>query len=175
MEFYCAASLLAAPRAYVQRNYNSLNITRHAGLPPLRRRTRPALRLRSHRANQRHRHRQFRTAVARTRRYGVATAALDPQGFFVRSRPRVARRRGLALAPDPRRSARRVHDAELRRRRRRAEDRPDDLAEAYEDTAARGPRWRERLAATLLRLAATPAHREQAGAKLTSEAGDPPT
>ena len=36
-----------------------------------------------------------------------------------------------------------------------AEDRPDDLAEAYPDAAARGPRWRERLAATLARMPAT--------------------
>ncbi len=33
-----------------------------------------------------------------------------------------------------------------------AEDRPDDLAEAYEDAASRGPRWRERIAATLARM-----------------------
>ena len=45
-----------------------------------------------------------------------------------------------------------------------AEDRPDDLAEAYQDAAARGPRWRERLAATLQRMPATRALLEQAGA-----------
>jgi hypothetical protein len=36
-----------------------------------------------------------------------------------------------------------------------AEDRPDDLREAYEDAMARGPRWRERLASTLKRLPET--------------------
>lgn len=36
-----------------------------------------------------------------------------------------------------------------------AEDRPEDLREAYEDALARGPRWRERLAATLKRLPET--------------------
>lgn len=33
-----------------------------------------------------------------------------------------------------------------------AEDRPDDLIEAYEDAISRGPRWRERLGASLKRL-----------------------
>jgi hypothetical protein len=33
-----------------------------------------------------------------------------------------------------------------------AEDRPEDLREAYEDAMSRGPRWRERLASTLKRL-----------------------
>lgn len=36
-----------------------------------------------------------------------------------------------------------------------AEDRPDDLAEAYEDAQSRGPRWRERLAASLARMPET--------------------
>ena len=47
-----------------------------------------------------------------------------------------------------------------------AEDRPDDLVEAYSDAASRGPRWRERLAATLARMPATRAHLAQAGAQL---------
>ncbi|MTH61607.1 nucleotidyltransferase family protein [Paracoccus litorisediminis] len=38
-----------------------------------------------------------------------------------------------------------------------AEDRPDDLHEAYEDALSRGPRWRERLDASLARLPATAA------------------
>lgn len=38
-----------------------------------------------------------------------------------------------------------------------AEDRPDDLALAYEDAVSRGPRWRERLTATLARMPATAA------------------
>ena len=38
-----------------------------------------------------------------------------------------------------------------------AEDRPDDLAEAYEDALSRGPRWRERLEASLSRLPETTA------------------
>ncbi|GGH63654.1 hypothetical protein GVY41_19490 [Frigidibacter albus] len=33
-----------------------------------------------------------------------------------------------------------------------AQDRPDDLAEAFEDALSRGPRWRERLEATLARM-----------------------
>lgn len=36
-----------------------------------------------------------------------------------------------------------------------AEDRPDDLAEAFEDACSRGPRWRERLMATLQQMPAT--------------------
>ncbi|MEJ8571681.1 nucleotidyltransferase family protein [Microbaculum marinum] len=36
-----------------------------------------------------------------------------------------------------------------------SEDRPDDLAEAYEDALSRGPRWRERIAASLKRLPET--------------------
>jgi len=36
-----------------------------------------------------------------------------------------------------------------------SEDRPDELAEAYEDALSRGPRWRERIAASLKRLPAT--------------------
>lgn len=38
-----------------------------------------------------------------------------------------------------------------------AEDRPDDLREAYGDAMGRGPRWRERLAATLAKLPETAA------------------
>ena len=33
-----------------------------------------------------------------------------------------------------------------------AEDRPDDLAEAYRDALAAGPRWRTRIDATLARM-----------------------
>ena len=47
-----------------------------------------------------------------------------------------------------------------------AEDRPDELAEAYNDAAARGPRWSQRLGATLARMPATRAHLERAGASL---------
>lgn len=36
-----------------------------------------------------------------------------------------------------------------------AEDRPDDLAEAYDDALARGPRWRARIAASLSRMPQT--------------------
>jgi hypothetical protein len=36
-----------------------------------------------------------------------------------------------------------------------AEDRPDDLREAYADAMSRGPQWRERLARTLMRLPET--------------------
>jgi len=36
-----------------------------------------------------------------------------------------------------------------------AQDRPDDLAEAYEDALARGPRWRERIGASLKRMPET--------------------
>ena len=38
-----------------------------------------------------------------------------------------------------------------------AEDRPTDLAEAYEDALSRGPRWRQRISASLERLPATAA------------------
>lgn len=37
------------------------------------------------------------------------------------------------------------------------EDRPDDLAEAFEDACARGPRWRARIAASLARMPETAA------------------
>ena len=93
---------------------------RHAGLPPLRRRTRPALRIRPDRANQRHRHRQLRAPVARARRRGVAAAAIHPEGFFFRTRAAASTHRSLAMAPDAWRSPGRVPDAELRRGRRRA-------------------------------------------------------
>ena len=33
-----------------------------------------------------------------------------------------------------------------------AHDRPEDLAEAYEDAQSRGPRWRERIGASLSRM-----------------------
>lgn len=36
-----------------------------------------------------------------------------------------------------------------------SEDRPDELAEAYEDALSRGPRWRERIAASLKRMPET--------------------
>ncbi|MGV6873200.1 hypothetical protein ACUSIJ_10985 [Pseudochelatococcus sp. B33] len=36
-----------------------------------------------------------------------------------------------------------------------AEDRPDDLREVFEDALSRGPRWRERLEASLARLPMT--------------------
>lgn len=36
-----------------------------------------------------------------------------------------------------------------------AQDRPDDLAEAYSDALSRGPRWRQRIAATLARMPET--------------------
>lgn len=36
-----------------------------------------------------------------------------------------------------------------------AEDRPDELAEAYEDALSRGPRWRERITASLKRMPET--------------------
>jgi hypothetical protein len=39
-----------------------------------------------------------------------------------------------------------------------AEDRPDDLAEAYRDALSHGPRWRERIAASLKRLPETAEH-----------------
>jgi hypothetical protein len=54
-----------------------------------------------------------------------------------------------------------------------AEDRPDDLAEAYDDAAARGARWSQRLAATLARMPAARAHLEQAGASLPRNDGEP--
>ncbi|SOC17277.1 nucleotidyltransferase-like protein [Rhodobacter maris] len=36
-----------------------------------------------------------------------------------------------------------------------AQDRPDELAEAWEDARSRGPRWRKRLDASLARMAET--------------------
>ena len=36
-----------------------------------------------------------------------------------------------------------------------AEDRPDELAEAYEDALSRGPRWRDRIGASLARMPRT--------------------
>jgi hypothetical protein len=47
-----------------------------------------------------------------------------------------------------------------------AQDRPDDLAEAYEDAASRGPRWRERMAASLARMPQAKAQLSAAGARL---------
>jgi hypothetical protein len=47
-----------------------------------------------------------------------------------------------------------------------AEDRPDDLAEAYDDAASRGPRWRERIAATLVRMPQTCKRLVYAGIRL---------
>ncbi|HRK24020.1 MAG TPA: GSU2403 family nucleotidyltransferase fold protein [Beijerinckiaceae bacterium] len=44
-----------------------------------------------------------------------------------------------------------------------SEDRPDDLAEAYEDAMARGSRWRERIAATLRRMPEATARLEASG------------
>jgi hypothetical protein len=38
-----------------------------------------------------------------------------------------------------------------------SEDRPDDLREAYQDALSRGPRWRERIDASLKRLPETEA------------------
>jgi len=38
-----------------------------------------------------------------------------------------------------------------------ARDRPDDLAEAHEDALSRGPRWRDRIAASLSRMPQTAA------------------
>jgi len=43
------------------------------------------------------------------------------------------------------------------------EDRPDDLAEAFEDACSRGSRWRERLTATLRRMPGTQARLADAG------------
>jgi hypothetical protein len=45
-----------------------------------------------------------------------------------------------------------------------AEDRPDDLREAYEDAVARGPRWRERLEASLARAPKARARLAEVGA-----------
>lgn len=36
-----------------------------------------------------------------------------------------------------------------------AEDRPDDLAEAFEDASSRGTRWRERIMSTLRQMPAS--------------------
>jgi len=44
-----------------------------------------------------------------------------------------------------------------------AEDRPDDLREAWEDALSRGPRWRTRLEATLARMPETAAVLETVG------------
>ena len=54
-----------------------------------------------------------------------------------------------------------------------AEDRPDDLADAWRDAEARGPRWRERLAATLARMPAAREHLIQAGVPLKRQDGEP--
>ncbi len=43
-----------------------------------------------------------------------------------------------------------------------AEDRPDDLAEAYRDALAEGPKWRERVSRTLDRMPETQTHIEDA-------------
>ena len=53
-----------------------------------------------------------------------------------------------------------------------AEDRPDDLVEAYRDAAARGPRWSARLDATLARMPQTRERLKQAGVQMTSEGNE---
>jgi hypothetical protein len=50
-----------------------------------------------------------------------------------------------------------------------AEDRPDDLADAYRDAASRGPRWSQRLEASLALMPQTRERLEQAGATVASE------
>ena len=47
-----------------------------------------------------------------------------------------------------------------------AEDRPDDLVDAYEEAVRRGPRWRDRITATLLRMPQAKARLEEAGVRL---------
>ncbi len=49
------------------------------------------------------------------------------------------------------------------------EDRPDDLADAYRDAASRGPRWSQRLEASLALMPQTRERLEQAGATVTRE------
>ncbi len=49
-----------------------------------------------------------------------------------------------------------------------AEDRPDDLADAYRDAASRGPRWSQRLGASLALMPQTRERLEQAGAIVAS-------
>lgn len=46
-----------------------------------------------------------------------------------------------------------------------AEDRPDDLAEAFEDAWSRGARWQERLSATLQRMPGTAEQLAEAGVR----------
>jgi hypothetical protein len=50
-----------------------------------------------------------------------------------------------------------------------AEDRPDDLADAYGDATARGPRWSQRLAATLARMPRTREQLKRAGVSLARD------
>lgn len=45
-----------------------------------------------------------------------------------------------------------------------SQDRPDDLLDAYADAIARGPRWRDRIAATLKKMQATKRHLAEIGA-----------
>ena len=55
----------------------------------------------------------FERLSPRARRRGVAAAAIDPEGFFFRTRAAACNARSLAMAPDARRSPGRVPDAEL--------------------------------------------------------------
>ena len=97
-------------------------------------------------------------AAALAYRAGVLVQIPRPERFAVHKLIVAARRSGaerLKSEKDRRQAAFLIEAL--------AEDRPDDLAEAYEDALSRGPRWRERIAASLERLPATRKRLEELG------------
>ncbi|MBO0906178.1 nucleotidyltransferase family protein [Jiella sonneratiae] len=98
-------------------------------------------------------------AAALAYRAGVLVQIPRPERFAVHKLIVAARREGndRIKAEKDRRQAAFLIDA-------LAEDRPDDLGDAYRDALSRGPRWREHLAASLTRLPQAAARLESAGA-----------
>lgn len=80
-------------------------------------------------------------------RAGILVQIPRPERFAVHKLIVAARRRGqdaLKAEKDRRQAAFLIEAL--------ADDRPDDLAEALEDARARGPKWRDRIAASLTRM-----------------------
>jgi hypothetical protein len=84
-------------------------------------------------------------------RSGVLVQIPRPERFAIHKLIVADRRRG---APDQLKARKDRAQAELLVAVL-SEDRPEELAEAYEDAMSRGPRWRERISATLKRMPET--------------------
>jgi hypothetical protein len=89
--------------------------------------------------------------AAATYRSGVLVQIPRPERFAIHKLIVADRRRGgpdaLKSEKDRRQAAFLIEVL--------AEDRPDELREAYEDALSRGPKWRERIAASLKRMPET--------------------